>query len=64
MFTSDIEDTIRVAAALDLFERKSGLDSKEFEARYASGEFAGWTWATAWHSLVAERSTTRVPVIA
>lgn len=56
MFTSDIEDTMRVAAALELFEKKSGLDSAEFEDRYARGDFAGSTWALAWHSLVADMS--------
>lgn len=54
MIASDVEDTIRIAAALELFEQKSGLASAEFEDRYAHGDFAGSTWALAWHSLVVD----------
>lgn len=59
MIASEIEDTIRIGAALELFEEKSGLDSAEFQDRYARGEFTDRTWAQVWHALMSEVSATR-----
>lgn len=64
MFTSELEDALRVATAVEMFESRSGLTSDEFEDRYARGDYAGATWALAWHSLVAERLSERTAVTA
>lgn len=53
MFTSAMEDAMRVAAAIDRFERRADLTSAEFERLYAEGALPDVAWARAWHQLAA-----------
>jgi len=48
-----MHDADRVATAIATFESRSGLTWREFEERYAGGEFRGATWALAWHGITA-----------
>ncbi len=54
MSSSQTEHADRIASMLELFESISGMTSQQFEDRYQGGDFAGVTWALAWHSVLRE----------
>jgi hypothetical protein len=41
-----------VAAAIEVFERESGLTSPEFISRYLDGEYGRAAWARVWFDLL------------